>query len=521
VSADPVLIAPGPPRGAPAGGGVGFGQTAAQRRLLAWAIVGCVAIALGTAVADVYATTTLVAITGMLVVVAWQRYLLAWPTLLAYILLVILFIPIRRFTIGGGLPVALEPYRLLILLVLLAWLLAVLVDPRIRWRRTGFDGPIIAFAAVALLGVAANGGSITGSGLTGAVLKTASIFASFLLMTYFVTSIVTTRKQLDRIVALLVIGTTIVAVATLIEWRTSTNFFNNMDRYIPVLRADPARVLPSDLRGGHVRAYASAEHPIADGALLVLMLPLTIYLYQRRRKPWWLLCGALMVFGALATGSRTAAGMLAALLVVFLFMKRKETLKLLPMLVPLFVACQIAMPGTLGTFKSIIFPSGSSVIAEQAGGQGAGEGRVADLGPSLEQFKRKPFLGQGIGTRLTSPSDPLVNARILDDQWLASLLEVGAFGVLALLWLYARAVRRLGRAARRDDTPFGWLLAGLGASLFAFAVGMLTYDAFSFIQVTFLSFIFIGLGATALRLAPASARPSLKVAPAARPLTRS
>ena len=37
-------------------------------------------------------------------------------------------------------------------------------------------------------------------------------------------------------------------------------------------------------------------------------------------------------------------------------MKRAETVKLLPMLIPLFVACQIAMPGTLGTFKSIIFP---------------------------------------------------------------------------------------------------------------------------------------------------------------------
>ena len=42
----------------------------------------------------------------------------------------------------------------------------------------------------------------------------------------------------------------------------------------------------------------------------------------------------------------------------------------------------------------------------------------------------------------------MVNARILDDQWLATLLEVGAFGVLALLWLYARARPQLGRAAK-------------------------------------------------------------------------
>ena len=53
--------------------------------------------------------------------------------------------------------------------------------------------------------------------------------------------------------------------------------------------------------------------------MLVLLLPLAIYLYRRRRKLVWLGAAALLVFGALATGSRTAAGMLAALLVVFLF----------------------------------------------------------------------------------------------------------------------------------------------------------------------------------------------------------
>ena len=498
MSQDPILAG-----GAPAGGDSNLGGTERQRRLAFLGIGACVLIALATAATDVYSTTALGAIAFGLVVVAWQRYILAWPTLLAYVIVVLLFIPIRRYTIGGGLPIALEPYRLLVALVVAMWLLAVLVDPKVRFRRLGFDAPVIAFVLAAIASLALNIGWINGTGITGSVLKQVSIFASFLLIMYFTASAIKTRRQLDVMIMLLVAGGVVIAAATLVEWKTSQNFFNTLDRYIPILRVDPDRALSTDVRGGRVRAYASAEHPIALGAMLVLLLPLSIYLFRRKRQVIWLAAAALLVFGALASGSRTAAGMLAALLVSFFWIKRAETVKLLPMLVPLFVACQVVMPGTLGTFKAIIFPEGGSVIEEQKGGTGAGEGRVADLGPSLEQFARKPFLGQGFGSRLTSQSDPIVNARILDNQWLATLLEVGVFGTLALLWLYVRAVRMLARRAKNDATPYGWLLATLAAGLTAYAVGMFTYDSFSFIQVTFVSFIMLGIAGAALRLADA------------------
>ena len=61
----------------------------------------------------VQANPILAAVVLPLVLVAYQRTLLAWQTLLGLLLAVILFIPIRRYTVGGGLPVELEPYRLL------------------------------------------------------------------------------------------------------------------------------------------------------------------------------------------------------------------------------------------------------------------------------------------------------------------------------------------------------------------------------------------------------------------------
>jgi O-antigen ligase len=115
---------------------------------------------------------------------------------------------------------------------------------------------------------------------------------------------------------------------------------------------------------------------------------------------------------------------------------------------------------------------------------------------------------------VTKPTDPKNNAVILDDQWLGLLLEMGLAGTLAFGWLLVRSVRRLGRAARGDPTEHGWLLTALAAAITAYGVGMITFDAFAFIQVTFLFFIMIGLSVPAVRMAvrrdtavPAPARP--------------
>ena len=53
-----------------------------------------------------------------------------------------------------------------------------------------------------------------------------------------------------------------------------------------------------------MRTTASAEHPIALGAMLVMLLPLAIYLFRRRGERIWLVAAATLTMGALATGSR-------------------------------------------------------------------------------------------------------------------------------------------------------------------------------------------------------------------------
>jgi len=470
----------------------GPGTPGRQRLFFAFLAVAVVTV-VGASLLRVQANPILAAFTGILVILAWQRFLLAWPVMLGYVLAVILFIPIRRYTIAGGGPISLEPYRLLIAIVLLCWFGALLVDPRTRWRNTGFEAPVVLLAISILASIGLNLGRVGTVGVS-EIVKQVSFFASFLLVMYFAASVLPRIRDIDRILAFTVAGASIVALFSIVESRTSFNPFNMLERFIPLLQLDLDATAGPPERGGRVRAYASAQHPIALGAMLVLLLPIAVYLYRRKGRLGWMACAAALTLGALATGSRTAALMLVVELIAFFWMKRKETIRLLPLLLPLFVVVQVVMPGTLGTFKAILFPEGGVIAEQKGGGGGTGSGRIADLGPGLQEFAQTPFFGQGFGTRI-----PLVNAQILDNEWLGTLLEIGAIGALSLLWLYVKVIRSLARRAKADESAHGWLLAGRGSALTAFAVGLLTYDAFSFIQVTFLSFILIGVAAVAIR----------------------
>jgi hypothetical protein len=466
---------------------------AANRRAERWlwiVVIGGILLVVAGAARDGSANPMLGALVLGLVVVAYQRVLLAWETLLGLILLVILFIPIRRYTVGSSLPIELEPYRIVIGLVLACWFCALAADPAVRWRKTGLEWPIGALLLVMLLSMMFNIGRVNAASTQ--VVKQFSFFVSYLLLVYFIASVVRSRSKIDAMIQLLVGGMTVVALASLFEWRTGINLFNWYGRAIPFLHYVDEGLPP--VRGHGVRARGSAQHSIALSAALILMIPLAIYLYQRYRRYVWLGCAGILTLGALSTGSRTGTTMLIALLVSFLCIKPRDTVRLLPMLLPLVLVIQVVMPGTLGTMKSLLNPS--YVLKEQSYDKGGGAGRVADLGPALARWSSEPFLGSGFGTKVANANAAAgSDQQILDDQWLGSLLEMGALGVLSLLWLYSRAIRRLARRARSDPGPDSWLATGLASAIIAFAVGMLTFDAFAFIQVTFLSFILLAIAA--------------------------
>ena len=445
-------------------------------------------------------------VAALMVGMTAYRVLLRWNVLLALTILVILFVPIKRYALPGNLPFDLELYRLVVAAVIVAWVTSLLIDPRVRLRSSGFEGPVLLVLVASTASLLANPGDSGGS------VKELMFLASFFFVFYLIVSVVRRPRHLDLLLKVLVGGATVVASFAVIESRTGYNVFEHLEGVFPLLRGTDIVVDPTmvDTRGGRLRVYASSQSPLALGAALVMMLPFAVYLARRTGRMWWWLAGALLAMGGLSTLTRTSVVMLMPLGLVFLWLRPKETKRFWPALIPLVCAVYFALPGTIGTIRGAFFPEGGLIAEQQKNAGQGGSGRVADLSPAFAEWAEQPLLGQGYGSRETGRENR--KAQILDNQWLKTLLETGAIGTFAWAWLFIRFVRRAGAEAKRDDSDRGLLLVAVTASVAAFAVGMYFYDAFSFIQTTFMLFIVLAFGAAALRMPAEEPEPRVRTA---------
>jgi hypothetical protein len=375
--------------------------------------------------------------------------------------------------------------------------------------------------ALLLLVIAAFGSIVVNMGRVAdtesAVAKEITFFLTFVIAFLLIVSVVRTRAEVDFLVSVLVGGGAVVAAFAVVEARTQFNVFDHLSQLFPMLHQTGTSTASFDGRG--LRTFGSAQHPIALGAALVMLLPLAFYLVKRTSQRRWWAAAAIMLVGSISTVSRTSVVMLVAVALVFLILRPKETVRYWWVAFLAVAVVKFAVPGTLGTLKNSFFPSGG-LAAEQQGCIGCpGQGRLADLGPALEEWAKGPLLGQGYGTRVIDFSSPAsINAQILDDQWLGTLIETGLVGAIALLWLFVASFRRFARGARVDSSEGGWLLVALAASVAALGVGMVFFDAFAFVQVMLLFFVLLGLGCVTLReqegrgLQRAGIRPTLATA---------
>ncbi len=117
---------------------------------------------------------------------------------------------------------------------------------------------------------------------------------------------------------------------------------------------------------GIARAYTSAQHPIAYGAMLAMFVPPALFFVCRRRSPVWWLALLLIILGLISSVSRTSVVMLVVGGGIVLWL-RPDSRRFLPLLLPLAIAAQIAVPGTFGNYRELFFPS-EGIVAEQARG---------------------------------------------------------------------------------------------------------------------------------------------------------
>ncbi|GAA0650323.1 hypothetical protein GCM10010174_87440 [Kutzneria viridogrisea] len=234
------------------------------------------------------------------------------------------------------------------------------------------------------------------------------------------------------------------------------------------------------LRGGLARASGFANHPIELAATSVVALPLAIYLARHTKYTvfWWA-CAAVLVGGPLVSISRTG---LLGLVVVALF--------LLPRFGLVRWLLSVGLLGSVVLLAGAIEPKLIDVLVSTVAGSSKDSSiwsRLTKYDYVWTHFLDKPLGGQGFGTYIT-PVQPF-----LDNQYLLTTVESGAFGVIALLGLLFVPLRWMFKVwlGKKSTTPeplrdAAWALV---VALLVSAISFGTYDGLAFPQFAGMSVV--------------------------------
>ena len=471
--------------------------------LAAGAAAGGNAVAMGAAV---FLLSTMLAF-GQTV---WP--IVTWPNALLVFVAVLWFVPIKLYSLPVSLPFELELYRVLLVVLVLAFVVNSLTTKR-PVEAFGASKALFVLAAVALTSQIVNASDIDIAG-EGQSLKSLSLFLSFIIVFLIFASVLDSFRQVELVTVALVVGAVVVAIAALYEGQRQYNVFDHLGDWIPLFEKNEREVL--ELRGGRLRVHASAQHPIAFGAALVMILPFVVYFAAQARtrltRAWWVAGMLLIAAAATASISRTTVVMAVVMAITAFSVRRQAVMRLLPLLLVLPLFVHSAAPGAIGgLLKSFGSQEGTTLVGSLNARAGeSGSGRLADLDPALDLWAQSPLVGLGLDnpnivtagerTTATGPGQIAAVPLIFDNQYLLALVSFGLIGLIALIWFVWGTARRLLREAKRTVGDQSDYIAACGIACAGYGAGMIFYDSLAFVQVTLLLFIFAALGLKTLSL---------------------
>lgn len=461
-----------------------------RRYILAMVIVSVVAIA-AASVSPVAAMP--IAGVMLLMVVTECRFR---PTaVVAAVVAVVMLLP-GDIRLGVPLPMEATPDRLVLLPVFFLWALGLIgaeaPDETLETRAVGV--PLIGLLLVAVVSLLLNMERTLGRGWFATDLKGLLVLFAYA-GTYFLTlALVRDRAGVERVARVAVGAGAIAAASAVVERFTLSNPIRTAALSIPLI--EESREARQLVRGAGVRVAGTGEHAIAFGAAMAMLLPLAVYLAvttEGARRLAWSAATALIAAAMLFTVSRSALISASAAFLVLLVLWPKWRKRLVVAAVVGLFATHMFVPGLLGTFRATLNPS---YIMQQENNPNTASARVTDYPIVAEIVPRQPLFGLGYAD---FAPDRYIH---LDNQLLKFLLEVGFAGTAMVLLFLARSTRAMAAVARpvRDRAT---IETALMAGVIAFAVQLVFFDTFGFVQTTYLFFILAALGVRSAQLASA------------------
>ena len=233
------------------------------------------------------------------------------------------------------------------------------------------------------------------------------------------------------------------------------------------------------------RVSSTAVHPIEFGVVMAGLFFLALHrsLFTRTSKLSWV---PTVLIGVALPMSVSRSAIIAIAITTIVIIAgwpsrwRFAGLLVLPFAV---VGMRLLAPGLLGTIRSLF----TNVIVDPSV-----TGRTEDYDAVLAVYANHPLFGQGLYTFVPR------YYRILDNQMLMSLIELGAVGLTVLIvfistgYMLARAARRRSSAPRERD-----LALVISGAIVGVVVSYFTFDAWGFPMVAGLTFLLIGMAGAA------------------------
>ena len=468
------------------------------RQIWAWVILTVIAAISAFTLPALVAGGIMIGL-GILILV--RRTLFSWPGALGLLIGVILVIPVRQYALPIPLPFALEAYRAVLAVLLLALVLAFVLDRKRTWQPVAFGWPIGIFFASLVISIPANGDALVDQGLASTAVSSLVNYLILFSVFFIVRQIVTTERMVNGVLVGLVWGGVVIALFAIVERATRSNFFVRLHEFLPlqVLAEEPEA-----FRAGGYRSFASSQHPIALSVMFCLMVAIAIYLAkfglwprnEINRRVVYGLATVVLLGGVLSAVSRTAVVVMAVMILVTLIFRPWLGVTLISLSLPALFIGLVALPRVFETLVLSFLDVDSLIASQQTSPGWRGAGRLADLGPAMEEFARFPFFGTGVGSRIVVGDEQ--NAFILDNQVLGTLLETGVVGLLGLIALMVVPVILLLRWAftvARNDPPYAMLAFTLAVAGAGYCASFFFFDAFGFYQTLFIWFIMLAIGA--------------------------
>jgi hypothetical protein len=242
-------------------------------------------------------------------------------------------------------------------------------------------------------------------------------------------------------------------------------------------------------REGFTRPSGMATHPIEYGAVITMVLPLALALAFSDRtrggiRRWFPVLVLVIAVPLSISRSALVSAVVGCVVVLVSWPPAARRVAAVAATV-MAVGVYVSVPGMLGSLLGLF---------TNVGGDSSAQSRTGSYPIAFEFVDHSPLFGRGFATFLPS-------YRILDNQFLGLLIEVGIVGLGAFVGLIVVALVGVLRTRRYlDDLLHRQAAQALAAGVAAGAASLALFDGLSFPMSGGLFFLLLGLSGGAIRL---------------------